>query len=365
MLYTLEALKEEGIEDGVYIDLDGDKGLDLEAIEDQIDGNAANEDEIQDAQEAEFGDFNPVAESYMIMYEAEYNWNRIQECVGRFELNEAAAGRTPILEGADLKGFINKTIAMLKRIVERLADIVKAAIYKFTRVNVVAKKMLKMNEKALAKASEIDTDNEHADFEYYNYRNLKDESLTSAFKKDVSTYYGKENGMDHFRGSFMGDKPVTAEKFREEYTNYLRGDKRSGKLTDHTLIGYAKDTILDKDRTAGFKKAYKAFEDDVNEKIKNLKETAKKLEKGSDELTETKNQIGFYKDTRSTGTVAMAVFMNTALAENTQATKIISKVLKFVRTVNSETRAAQKASKKSEKKTAKNESALFSNINLL
>lgn len=64
--------------------------------------------------ELEIDPVDPVAESYAMLFEEEYNYNQLMRTIGMYELNEAAHGREVIYEAADIKGFIQKVIQMFK-----------------------------------------------------------------------------------------------------------------------------------------------------------------------------------------------------------------------------------------------------------
>lgn len=64
--------------------------------------------------ELEINPVDPVAESYAMLFEEEYNYNQLMRTIGMYELNEAAHGREVIYEAADVKGFIQKIIQAFK-----------------------------------------------------------------------------------------------------------------------------------------------------------------------------------------------------------------------------------------------------------
>lgn len=99
-------------------------GIDLDQVEKDIAGNdgiEAHSEEIDDAVEGEIGD--PVEEAYMIMYESEYNYNKLLEAIGMRELSEAVRGREFVLEAVDIKSFFGK---IKKFIVDMFSRITKA-----------------------------------------------------------------------------------------------------------------------------------------------------------------------------------------------------------------------------------------------
>lgn len=78
--------------------------------------------------ELEVDPVDPVAESYAMLFEEEYNYNQLMRTIGMYELNEAAHGREVIYEAADIKSFIQKIIQMFKDIWAKLSALFMKAI---------------------------------------------------------------------------------------------------------------------------------------------------------------------------------------------------------------------------------------------
>lgn len=92
---------------------------------------------------------NPVEECYAIMFEEEYNYNRIMQTIGLYELNEAAHGREIIYEAADVKGFFKRIYDFFANIAKKAAEAIMKAIGDMKAKAVAKKNFLKAENKRL------------------------------------------------------------------------------------------------------------------------------------------------------------------------------------------------------------------------
>lgn len=125
-------------------------GVDLDAIEDGIvgkDGIEAHRDEVEDAEEGVVGD--PVDEAFMIVYESEYNFNQMMKCIGIAELNEMAAGREFILEGANFNTFIENAKKFFVKMFESITRAFKKVYDTLVSACTTHKKFVKQNGAAV------------------------------------------------------------------------------------------------------------------------------------------------------------------------------------------------------------------------
>lgn len=140
-----ETSVEKAVEDGIQTP--NDVGVDLNHVEDVISGDEgieAHKEEIEDDMEGIVGD--PLDECTIIMYESEYNFNQLMKCIGIEELNEFAQGKDFILEGGNLKAFIENAKKILKGMWEKAKAIFNAAIDKIEQIVNVNKALVKAKE---------------------------------------------------------------------------------------------------------------------------------------------------------------------------------------------------------------------------
>lgn len=135
-------LVESAVEDAIQTP--DDIGVDLDAIEKAIvgdDGCEAHREEIDDAMEGVVGD--PLEEASHIMYESEYNFNQLMKAIGVAELNEAVAGRDFILEGGNMKTFLENAKQILVRMFTSVTKAFNTVMKKLTDAVSVDKHLLK------------------------------------------------------------------------------------------------------------------------------------------------------------------------------------------------------------------------------
>lgn len=373
-VFTSRAMRylneEDGVEDGVYIDVDGDMAIDVDHNEDAFDGNEANAEEIQQAIDAEFdfdGQADAVTEAYNAIYEANYNWSQMMQTLGMFELNEAVHGRVAVLQEADIKGFISKAREMIARLVQKVASICATAITKIVTKNKMFMKWIKGKNgsnvtRMKSGVTKLKSDKDKfKNFKGYPYSGLDKggEALKKALDNQsfcsidksakwykrvtVSMKSGSKDEMrsiaNDYRKEFFpsGSSDVTAENFRTELGKYYRGSDTKIDLTD--LIKRLPDNI-DKafiDR-AGSRKAkdtiagsYKAFESNANKALAKLKAMQAKtfFTQSNDQNASMESitaTISLYKELKSIGSVAIATFINASMGELAQNINIARKL---------------------------------------
>lgn len=136
---------EKAVEDGIQSPKD--VGIDLNHVEKVIagdDGIEAHKEDIEDAMEGIVGD--PLDECMIIMYESEYNFNQLMQCIGIAELNEFAQGKDFILEGGNLAAFIEKAKEILKGMWNKFKNLFNSVIDNIDKVANVNKALIKSKE---------------------------------------------------------------------------------------------------------------------------------------------------------------------------------------------------------------------------
>lgn len=123
--YTSLMLEAEGLEDGVVVDMDDGYSQDLKTIEDNVE--PYNAEDVAAAQTGHPNDdegFDPVEESWNVVYESQYNMNQIMKAIAMNECNAAYAG---VLTESwdDVKGFFQRVKEAFIRLVKKVAAIVK------------------------------------------------------------------------------------------------------------------------------------------------------------------------------------------------------------------------------------------------
>lgn len=140
----------------------GDVGNDLNQIEKDIAGPkgiSAHEEEIEDAVSGVIDDpakglmdGSEIAEAtYMSLYESEYNFNQIIECLDVHTLNAASMDRELVLEASDIKGFFTKVKEAIMSAFRSFTEIITNALNKIKSVFLNNKKFVNENKAAIEK----------------------------------------------------------------------------------------------------------------------------------------------------------------------------------------------------------------------
>ncbi|WP_301066589.1 hypothetical protein [uncultured Duncaniella sp.] len=123
--YTSLMLEAEGLEDGVVVDMDDGYSQDLNKIEDNVE--PYNAEDVAAAQTGHPNDdegFDPVEESWNIVYEERYNMNQIMKAIALKECNDAYAG--VLTEGtAEIKAWFKNVRERFVAMVKKVANVVK------------------------------------------------------------------------------------------------------------------------------------------------------------------------------------------------------------------------------------------------
>lgn len=123
--YSSLMLEAEGLEDGVVVDMDDGYSQDLKTVEDNVE--PYNAEDVAAAQTGHPNDdegFDPVEESWNVVYESQYNMNQIMKAIALSECNAAYSG---VLTESwdDVKGFFTRVKEAFVRLVKKVAAIVK------------------------------------------------------------------------------------------------------------------------------------------------------------------------------------------------------------------------------------------------
>lgn len=315
MVYTrraLNRLSEEGIEDGVYIDLNGDMGLDHKAIEDKIDGNEANKDEIEIAQAAEF---DPVAEASHIIYANEYNFNVIMECIGMFELNEAVSGREAIFSEADTNGLIERAKEFIRKMCEKVALLCKKAILRVASNSKVISNYVSKNKNAIENGASQLGDVGMNNVSVYTLKNLNNfasklKSTNFRTKKGlIEKLLGSKKQDGDLRSSFL------AEMREGEVASTMSVKEYVSKMGGITKITSDVTTSL----SSEINSLYKQFEADSNAVIKDLN-----AQKSSGDTAKITKQLEEAKGAQGIAITAMSAYIDACITYISQNVKAIS-----------------------------------------
>lgn len=198
---------ESDIEDTVQTP--DDVGVDLDQVEENIagpDGIAAHEDDVDDAVSGVVGD--PLDETYMAMYESEYNYNQLLRTIGIFELNEAYYGTEPVLEAGSVKSFFGKVKQIITKLFENIVKAFSNILTELSSRYKLDKKWLEKNEKYVKAAKDS---NDKFEVEGYAFPDGNMANITNKFISDLETGLGdvdrnpdKYNVIDDYKNAIFG-----------------------------------------------------------------------------------------------------------------------------------------------------------------
>lgn len=131
--------RESAVEDAIQTP--GKVGNDLDQIEKAVagpDGINAHEEEIEDAIEGMIDEpanglmtGAEITEAlYMNLYESEYNFNQILECLDMHSLYAESVGRTLVLEAVDIKGFFTTVKNAILEAFHKFTELINGLINK-------------------------------------------------------------------------------------------------------------------------------------------------------------------------------------------------------------------------------------------
>lgn len=250
-----------------------DVGNDLDQIEKDIagpDGIEAHSDEIEDAQTGVVGD--PLEEAFMIMYESEYNYNQLLECIGIHELNAASRGCYLVLEEVDQVGFIEKVKEFFKNAWASIVEAYKNIIKKIQEETAFDKKFVAKYEKEIRagaakwaeEADKLPEAYAFADIKMYtNEYHLGKVRNTSNEEVDAK----KAEIIKHCSGVDASTTKEMIEKLQKQ----VYGDKAvilSGNLSVDNLIAIMKGD----NEIKAIKEAYEKIKESYKRAMKTLEE---------------------------------------------------------------------------------------------
>ena len=136
-----------------------DVGVDLDQVEKAImgpDGIEGHRSDIDDAVEGVIGD--PLDEVYMIMYESQYNYNRMIKAIGLHELSESSYARNLVLEAFDIKSFFTNVKNIIVNMFKRITSIFKKSISRLEIQAKADKEFVKENKTQIIEGGKKNTD---------------------------------------------------------------------------------------------------------------------------------------------------------------------------------------------------------------
>ena len=292
-----ETSVEKAVEDGIQTP--NDVGVDLNHVEDVIAGDEgieAHKEEIEDAMEGIVGD--PLDECMIIMYESEYNFNQLMKCIGIEELNEFAQGKDFVLEGFDLKAFIENAKKILRGMWEKAKPVFNAAIDKIDQIANVNKALVKSNEAKIKEGFEKGNwkISDAYDFDKMNIEynpkhtaivDMVNSSNALPSESDILFYVSGIKDRENISASStlnltLFDKHLV----RREYTS-----------KDSDVLGTVLDIMKSDKATVELRKIYRAIEDEYNTLIKDMDRIESELnEDKKDKVSEVVKLVQFEKN---------------------------------------------------------------------
>lgn len=388
-IYSNRYLFEDAVEDAIQTP--DDVGNSLDDIEDAImgdDGIEAHTAEVDYANEIP-DETDPIGESTRIVYETTYNFNRICEAIGLREVNEAARGREFFLEAGGIGAFFDKVWENLKKLFTKVLYMFKAALTTLKEKGNIDARFVSKYKAAIEAGAAGDWGDKT--FSGYTFRNIekgatlfnknteevsayiKDLTIDKVMSSDTSVELRKTTVRDMLlrgTGVVAHSDNGTFKIDREELTKSLFGEKYDAFTAANANQfegGYAKwvcnvlsggDIKLVSDAEKNFKKAMK----DTESAIKKAKADAiSKLTKTNDKEAD--------KNAKSSIDGAAHTICDVITSAKTYESTIHGVLLNALKARRAQARImaywfAGKG-KKAVKGTAKNESYVFSGLDLI
>ena len=193
-IYTNKILREEVNPEDV-INTPTDIGAELDAIEKAVcgpDGIESHRAEIEDAQTGVVGE--PLEEAFMMIYEAEYNYNQIMRCIGMNELKSYSEGKEYVFTEADKAGFFETFKSWLKKAFEKVAEFFQKIIASLTEMVGIDKKFVEKHNAEIKAGYEKLKADKDATIDTYEFANLGN-SMQDIVKSD---YFSQDDSGDHY-----------------------------------------------------------------------------------------------------------------------------------------------------------------------
>lgn len=329
---------ESAVED--TIQTPDDIGNDLDQIEKNIagpDGIEGHREEIEDAETGVVGD--PLEESYMAMYESEYNYNQLMKAIGMVELREMSNGRDIVVEAVDIKAFFDNIKKIIKKLFETITKVVTKVIDELTlrykldtkwvrenRQNILAgvDKGLKVTGFkfpviSISKYSDFNTDSSE-----YN------KAIDSIKKGDKVELGQIEDAKKKYLGRVTKNNIDNIEDMKSYLTNSLFGSKDPVEFTADKDV--AKDVIyiLESNKDIqDLRTSYKDAKDHYNRIMGNISELEDKAKKEKDNNL-VMSVINYYSSLFvfecNVYNMAYSIALKAARAKRSQARKIANKL---------------------------------------
>lgn len=385
---------------------DDEINIDLDAVEDNIDGNNSNEDEIEYANDTTGLDpytsdsadgiveVEEIEEAYRIMYEGEVNYNRIMEAIGLHELHESTRNREVLYEAVNIKEMFTKFKNWFVGFIKKIQSVIKRWIANIDAQFRTTKSFLSKYESTIKEGEKLSRGDKKVEFDGYHFTGSLEEfkdsidptraapldeikshlTLNNLEHEDWENKVGyfnateKEEAADEIRAKLLKQNgKVSSSDFRKEaFKKYHGGDDKKTKVTMSAAdcIASLKDPKKYKDNA---KKAYADIAKSVKSTISNLNSYEKKLANEFKDNATAKDRavrvvtqyIDLERSAKTYSHIALQSYLQALRHRTSQARKFANA---YVRLVNSD---KNKGFRKSDSSSSVKESGFLSGVEFI
>ena len=327
-IYSKKFLNESAVADTIQDP--NNPGNDLDQIEKDIcgpQGIEAHSDEIEDAQTGVVGD--PLEEAYVVMYESEYNFNQLMQCIGIAELSAVSNGRDVVFEAADKKGFLAKVKEILKSMFAKITSAFKNVIADIQKGLSGDKKFVTQYKQQIVAGSNTDWSFEGYDFKGLDGYKFEDRGagVLDDFNKDFSQGFDSVKEIDRASiiKTVMGTEGENPSEAGNNLMKQLTGDKKE--LKGSSWTGEYVCNILGADsETKAIKEAYGKIKASYEAALKLVQEMDKGINAKEDGTSGKIAVATYYTNVirfrQSVENVRYAVYVKVAKAKRNQARRM-------------------------------------------
>lgn len=276
-------------------------GNDLDQIEKDVagpNGIASHEEEIENAVEGVIDDPAKglmdgceIAESaYMALYESEYNFNQIVECIDIHTLRAASMDRTLVLEAGDIKDWFNTIKEAILSAFRKFSEVITNVINKIKSIFADNAKFVQVNSQNIIDGFNK-VKNMDGDFEGIGYNRTALSALADSFSNvagfDIDAEANKARDARHGTKDDAGevDKAFDAAKI-----NIIKSFLKNNNVADNSITSISDVLKAIETSIVGDKKvSLKTYYADGNDVINVLKSNSAKEISGN--YAQVKNKI--------------------------------------------------------------------------
>lgn len=332
---------ESAVED--TIQTPDDIGNDLDQIEKNIagpDGIEGHREEIEDAETGVVGD--PLEESYMAMYESEYNYNQLMKAIGTVELREMSNGRDIVIEAVDIKAFFDNIKKIVKKLFEAITKAVVKVIDELTLHYESDAKWIRENKQNILAGADKGLEVTGFDFpdainilryvsplKTYNIRYDKD--IDSAKNGNGVKLKKIEDAKKDYLTAITGDSSIdNIEDMKSYITNKLFGSKDVVKFpADREVAEDAIDLLSSNRDISRLRNSYKNTKEYYNSIMKKISDLESSASKEKDNNL-VMSVINYYSSLFIFGSnifnMAQSIALKAARTKRSQARRIANKL---------------------------------------